>query len=75
MIPITFQSILCTIGLHRFIYKVSPYENDYRSEMININYELNPTIKTCMHCHTTREKIYHCLGSNPLKHHIYWTKK
>jgi len=69
----TFQNLLCRFGFHHFIHKISPFEKDYETQSININYEVLPTTKTCQHCGIQKSKIYHCLGVNPLKHYIYWT--
>ena len=73
MVIQNIQRVFCTFGFHKFIHKISPFEKDYNIQSISINYEVLPTTKTCLHCGIQKEKIYHCLGEQPLKHHTYWT--
>lgn len=67
------QRISCTLGFHKFIHKLSPFEKDYETNSISIDYEISPTTKTCQYCGIEKAKYYHCLGEKPLKHYTYWT--
>lgn len=74
MISINFRDIICFFGFHLFVIKISPYEKDYQKKPLSIDYEISPTVKTCLHCQLKKTKVYHCFGTRPLKHNIRWVK-
>jgi hypothetical protein len=66
--------MLCKLGLHKWQYSYSNFEERMKTKVFCLEYEESPTTRTCKCCNISQTKEYHCLGNNPLKHIIYWQK-